>query len=121
MRTAKTNIKIRNNGTPLGTVFDTLDLVSGISATDSGSGVAAVTAAGGAAGSNVATEVLTPTTSGANITLDLTALAHTFVAIEVVFRNGQATTPVSDWSRSGNTITVTGADNTEKFQVQYTY
>lgn len=120
-RTAKTNLKIQNAGVLLGSAFDTLNLISGISAVDSGGNVAGVTAAGGAGGTNIATETLTATASGANITLDLTALAHTFVAIEVIFRNGPATTPVTDWSRSSNTVTVFNADPSEIFQVQYTY
>lgn len=119
-RTAKTQIKIRNNGTPLGTSFDTIDLVSGITASDEGSGIVGFTGSGGS-GSNIATERVTPVASGSNITLDLTTLSHVFVAIEVVFRNGPATTPTQDWTRSGNTITVFNADNTEIFQVQYTY
>lgn len=119
-RTAQTNIKIRNNGVPLTVgAFSILDLITGISATDAGGSVAAVSAAGG--GSNIATEVVTAVQSGGNITLDLTTLAHTFVAIEVVFRNGQGITPVTSWSRSGNTITVLNADASEVFMVQYTY
>lgn len=121
-RTAQTNLKIKNAGVALTAgAFTTLDLLSGISAVDSGGGIAGVTAAAGVAGTNIATETITPVTSGANVTLDLTTLSHTFVAIEVVFRNGQAATPVTDWSRSSNTITVVNADNTEIFQIQYTY
>lgn len=121
-RTAQTNLKIRNNGVALTAgVFTTIDLTGSVSASDAGGGVATVNGSGGGVGANVATEIVTAVTSGANITLDLTTLTHTFVAIEVVFRNGQATTPVADWSRSGNTITVTGAYSSEVFQVQYTY
>lgn len=118
-RTAASGIKIRNNGVALTTgAFAIFDLVSGISASDSGGGVAGFTSSA-AAGQNIATETLTATTSGANITLDLTTLSHTFVAIEVVFRNGQALTPTADWSRSSNTITVTGATSSDVYQIQY--
>lgn len=119
-RTAQTNLKIRNSGTPLTTgAFTTINLLGSLSAADAGAGVADVTGSGG--GASVATEVLTAVQSGADITLDLTALAHTFVAIEVVFRNGQGVTPVTGWSRTANTITVFNADPTEIFMVQYTY
>ena len=122
MRTAQTNLRLRNNGTPLTAgAFTTLDLVSGISATDAGSAVAAVTASGGGAGTNVATEVCAATQSGANITLDLTTLSHTVVAVEIIFRNGQNVTPVSGWSLSGSTVTVVNADAGDAYQVQYTY
>lgn len=120
MRTAKTTLKIQNAGVLLGSSFDTLNLISGVSAVDSGNGVAGVTGSA-ASGANVAVDRVTPVTSGSNITLDLTTLSHTFVAIEIVFRNGPATTPTQDWTRSGNTITVFNADNTEIFQVQYTW
>ena len=121
MRTAQTNIKLRNNGTPLTAgAFTTLDLLTGLSAVDSGGGVAGVSGTA-SAGSNIATERVTPVTSGSDITLDLTTLSHPYVAIEVVFRNGPATTPTLDWTLSGSTITVFNADNTEIFQVQYTF
>lgn len=121
-RTAQTNLKIRNNGVALTTgAFTTIDLTGSLSATDEGGGIANVTGTGGGSGTNIATEAVSGVTSGANITLDLTTLSHVFVAIEVVFRNGQATTPVTDWSRSGNTITVFSATSGEVYQVQYTY
>lgn len=120
-RTAQTNIKLRNTGTPLGSGgFTTLDLLGNISAVDAGNGIASVTGST-SAGGNISTEVLTATQSGSDITLDLTTLAHTFVTIEVVFRNGQATTPTTSWTRSGNTITVFNADSTEVFQIQYSW
>ncbi len=120
-RTAQTNLKLKNAGVPLTTgAFTTLDLQSPLVATDAGGGTASV-AGGSSGGANIATEVVTAVTSGANITLDLTTLAHTFVTIEVVFRGGQNITPISSWSISGNTITVFQADSTEVFQVQYTY
>lgn len=121
-RTAQTNLKLQNSGTPLTTGgFGTLNLRNNISASDGGSGVAIVDATGGASGTNITVETVTAVQSGANITLDLTTLAHTFVAIEVVFRNGQAATPTTDWTRSTNTITVTNANASEVFQIQYTY
>lgn len=115
-------LKIRNNGTALTTGgFTTLDLTSNISASDEGGGVANVAATGGATGTNITVEVVTAVTSGANVTIDLTTLLHTFSAIEVVFRNGQALTPTTDWSRTSNTITITDAASTEVYQIQYTY
>lgn len=110
-RTAQLSIKIRNNGTPLGTVgFSTIDLTGSLSGSDEGNGVVNVVGSGGGAGSNVATEAIAATQSGANITLDLTTLAHTFVAVEVVWRNGQALTPISSWSIVGSVVTVLNAD-----------
>ena len=119
-RTGFATIRIRNNGTPLGVVgFSTIDLTGSLSATDAGNSVATVTSAGG--GTNVATEVVTAVQSGANITLDLTALAHVFVAVEVVWRNGQALTPISSWSLTANTVTVVNADAGDVYLIQYTY
>ncbi len=76
----------------------------------------------------LATEALTGTQSGGNVTLDLTQLAHTFSAILLVTRQGQIVTPgtnpgdgSSRWSRSSNTITIYNADAAESFLVQYTY
>jgi hypothetical protein len=119
-RTAQTNLRIQNNGTPLTTgAFTTIDLKTGLSGADEGNNVASITGST-IAGSNLAVDTVSAVTSGANITLDLTTLSHTFVAIEIVFRNGQATS-ATDWSRVGNTITVTDAVSSEIFQVQYTY
>lgn len=119
-RTGEPSIKILNGGTLLG-YFNAIDLNGTLTGTDEGGGVLDLTGSGGGTGTNIATQVVTPTQSAANITLDLTTLSHTFVAIEVVFRNGQNITPVSSWSRTGNTITVFNADASETFQVQYTY
>lgn len=120
-RTAETTIRFQNNGTPVLGGFNTIDLVSGITATDGGNGVIDLVGSGGGSGASVATEIVTAVQSGSDITLDLTTLSHVFVAIEVVFRNGANITPGASWSRSGNTITVFNADSTEVFQVQYTY
>lgn len=120
-RTAQAALKLRNNGVALGTSgFGTFDLTGSLSAVDAGGGVATVTGSG-SAGSNIATEVLAGTQAGADVTLDLTGLAHTFVAVEVVFRNGQALKPTTDWSLSGSTITIVNADVTDTYMVQYTY
>lgn len=121
-RTSQLSLKIKNGGVALGTGgFNTIDLLGTIVGADEGNGSVSFTASGGGTGANIATEPLTPTTSGSNITLDLTGLSHTFIAIEVVFRNGQALTPTTEWTRSSNIITVTGATNSDLFQVQYTY
>lgn len=77
-----------------------------------------------ATGSSVATEKLTPTTSGDNITLDLTGLANTFSTIQWVAKNGQildSADATFGWSRVANTITVLTAANTDIFLVHYTY
>ena len=121
-RTGLATIKIRNNGTPLGVVgFSTIDLTGILSAVDAGDSVATVTGAGGGAGTNVATQTLVATQSGADITLDLTTLTHVFVAVEVVWRNGQALTPISSWSLVGSTVTVVNAAAGDAYLVQYTY
>lgn len=121
-RTSEPNIKIRNNGTPLGTgAFNTIDLTGTLSATDEGNGIVNITGTGGGAGTNVATEVVAGVTSGSNVTLDLTTLSHTFITIELVTASGQVLTPTTDWTRSGNTITVLGASSAQAYQVQYTY
>lgn len=121
-RTAQLSLKIKNGGVALGTGgFNTIDLIGSIVGADEGNGSVSFTATGGGTGSNIDTQILTPTTSGSNITLDLTALPHSFIAIEVVFRNGQGLTPTTEWTRSGNTITVTNATTADVFQVQYTY
>lgn len=115
-------LKIKNNGTLLGAgSFTTLDLLTNLSAVDSGAGIAGMSATGGATGTNIATEVVIAVTSGSNVTIDLTTLSHTFVVIEMVFRNGQNLTPTTDWTRSSNTITVTDAVSSDVYQVQYTY
>ncbi len=121
-RTAQVAISIRNNGTPLGSLgFSVIDLTGILSATDEGGGVANVTGSGGASGTNVATQTTAGTQSGTSVTLDLTTLSHSFVAVEVVWRNGQALTPIANWSLVGNTITVTNADAGDVFLIQYTY
>jgi uncharacterized membrane protein YeaQ/YmgE (transglycosylase-associated protein family) len=119
-RTGETNIKIRNNGVQLGNAFNTIDLLAGIVGADVGSGVVSFTGAT-ITGSNVATDVVAAATSGADVTLDLTTLSHAFVAVEVVFRNGQALVPTSDWTLLGSVITVTNAVATDQYMVQYTW
>ena len=121
-RTGVALVKIRNNGTPLGVIgFSTIDLTGILSAIDAGDSVATMTGTGGGTGTNVATEVVTAVQSGTDITLNLAALAHTFVAVEVIFRNGQALTPIYSWSLVGSTVTVVNADAGDIYLVQYTY
>lgn len=120
-RTGETSIKIFNAGVALPGAFNAIDLNGTLVGTDEGNGVVDINGSGGGAGTNVATQVVTAVQSGSNITLDLTTLSNVFVAIEVVFRNGQAITPTTSWSRTGNTITVLNADASEVFMVQYTY
>lgn len=120
-RTAQIAIKIRNNGVPLGSIgFTTIDLTGTLSGSDEGSGVVDILGSGGT-GTNVATETVASVQSGNDVTLDLTTLLHPFVAVEVVFRNGQALTPISSWSLVGSQVTVFNADTTDVFLVQYTF
>lgn len=79
-------------------------------------------ALGAAAGANVAFEYVTAVQSGADITLDLTTLAHTFATILGVSRSGPILPTRSDvWARVLNTITYLNADASEVFAVLYTY
>lgn len=121
-RTGEIAILIRNNGTPLGIVgFTTIDLTGSLTGTDEGNGIVGINGSGGGTGSNVDTKVVTAVQSGSNVTIDLTQLPHTVVAVEVVFRNGQGITPIASWSLTGSSITVFNADASEVYMVQYTY
>lgn len=118
-------------GVPIGEDIQTIDLGSGLTAAKSAPGYLLITATGGqGGGANIATEQLTPTQVGNDITLDLTGLTHAFATIQLVFKNGNATVPgvaagadgSSAWSRSGNTVTVYNADaGGDSFLVAYTY
>lgn len=124
-RTALPGVLIQNNGTQLGVSgFTIIDLVSGISATDGGNGVADITVSGGGGGLTYEIDGVTPVTSGSSITLDLTTLAHTFVAILGIYKNGQLLNP-SDatfgWTITGNSATVLNAANTDEFDVEYSH
>lgn len=85
------------------------------------------TVAGLLTGYRPAVERLTPTQSGGNVTLDLTALSNTFTSILGVSRQGAAVTPTLDpnggsaWTRAANTLTVTNAGADEVFLVHYLY
>ncbi len=86
--------------------------------------VGAQSGGGGSGSANIATEELTGTQDGDNITLDLTELTQTWAAIQFVSREGQIKQEgnlVSGWSRSGDIVTVYNADASEFFLVQYTY
>lgn len=121
-RTGVVSIRIRNNGTPLGVLgFTTIDLIGSLTGMDEGNGVVGINGSGGGTGTNVDTKVIAGVQSGANVTLDLTTLPHTFVAVELVMRNGQVIQPVVYWSLIGSTVTVFNADASEVFMVQYTY
>lgn len=129
MRTARTRITIESNGSIVVQNADTLNFLgSGFSgATDDGNGVASLTfTAGGAGGTAIYTESLTPTTSGANITLNLALLAHTFTSIlfptidgKVLGQNNPGDGS-SYWSRSGNTLTIFNAATGSDYLVTYT-
>lgn len=99
---------------------------AGVVVTRVGDGVAIVTVAGGGggSGSNVTREPVAVVQSGANVTIDLTQLDHTYVQIVDVSKNGQILTPTSaefGWSKTGDTITVLNGFDTDEFQVAYTY
>jgi hypothetical protein len=74
-------------------------------------------------GANFATESLTGTQSGNNVTLNLASLSHSFISISFVTRQGQIlnTSLTDGWSRVGNIITITNADANDTFQVSYNY
>ena len=91
---------------------------AGITVDNSNLGYPVITAT--TAGFSTATETLTGTQSGLNVTLDLTGLSHTFTSVMFVTRNGQVINSTA-WSRSTNTITVFNADASEAFQVCYNY
>ena len=69
----------------------------------------------------VKSELLAPTASGANITLNLTQLSTSWSRIIGVYRQGQKLTPesASGWTRSSNTLTVYNATTDEDFIVDY--
>ncbi len=99
-----------------------------VSVTRVGDGVAVVTVTstggGGGGGSSsiaVATDALTGTAVGSDVTLNLASLANTPLTVLAISREGQVLTPVSDWSVSGGVVTVTNADATDTFLVTYTY
>jgi hypothetical protein len=73
------------------------------------------------ASANIATEIVSATQSGVDVTINLTSLSHTLSAIQIVFRNGQGLTPTSDYSITGNTLTIFSANAAEIFMIQYTY
>ena len=77
----------------------------------------------GGGGSAMKTEHLSPTLSGANITLNLSQLSRSWSDIQMVTRQGQVLEreTVNGWTRSGNTITVYNATTDESFQICYTY
>lgn len=103
----------------------------GISSLIAGSGITLVKNSDGSytitasasSGANTAVETLTPTQVGADITLNLTGLSHTFVSILGVTRQGifQNPSTTDGWSRSGNTVTVKNASGSDTYQVMYTY
>lgn len=71
-----------------------------------------------------ASQVLTGTTAGSNVTLNLASLDHAFVSIVFISRNGQVLTPGDTddgYTVSGATATVYDAASDEKFVVCYTY
>lgn len=124
-RTSETNLKIRNNGVPLGTgSFNTIDLAGTVSASDEGGGVVLVTGTGGGSGSNFDIQPVTPVASSNNVTLDLTTLPHVFTAIKGITKNGQLLTAgdaTFGWSVAGNTATVLNAGVSDQFEVEYNY
>lgn len=127
-RSGGQHIVFRNNGGVEMQDIQTIDFGSGLTIARSAPGYLLVTAAGGS-GANIATDDVAATTSGANVTIDLTTLSHSFVAIQLVFRNGQALPPVasapadgsSGYKIVGTTLTVYNATNTDDYLVSYTY
>lgn len=86
-----------------------------------GDGSIRVDALGGASGTNLLTEEIAGTQSGANVTLDLTTLSQVYTALQFVTRQGQILS-ATDYSLSGDVITIFNADAaSEKYSVQVTY
>lgn len=82
------------------------------------------TPSGSGGGVNVATEKVTATQSGNNVTINLLSLAHTLIGLLFVTRQGQIKTPLDTtygYTVSGNTVTVYNADASEDFLISYTY
>lgn len=66
-------------------------------------------------------EQISGSQSGTSVQLNTNSLAHTYISILGVFRQGQLLDPSNDWSQVSNIITVPNADAGEVFQIQYTY
>lgn len=97
-----------------------------LSVVRAGDGVAIVTGTGGSGGgANVSTEKLTPTDNGdGTVNLDLTGLAHTFLTVQWISKNGQILDPSDTdfgWSTASTHATVKSAAVTDIFMVAYTY
>lgn len=117
--------KVMDEGVTIVNPANSFDFVGGgVTATAPATDQAQISIPGAAAGSNSAVEKLTGTQSGTSVTLDLTGLANTFVAIRAIFKDGQALTPGDTqfgWTRVTNTITILNADAGQAFLVDYTY
>jgi len=114
--------KFYDDGVKLADFITEINFGSGLS-TSLSNGRLTITSVGGS-GANVATEKLTPTVSGADITLDLSSLSQTFDTIQWVAKNGQildSSDATFGWSRVTTTITVLNATTTDIFLVHYTY
>lgn len=101
---------------------DTVVAGTGVTITNTVNGNKQISVA--SSGSSTAQEKLTPTQSGSNVTLNLSLLTHTFVAILGVYKNGQLLDQNDaqfGWSRATNTITVLNGFDTDVYYVQYTY
>lgn len=95
---------------------------TGITITTNNIGRKIISATGSGSGANVATEELTATQVGNNVTLNLTQLANTYISIQFISKDGQIVTPgLTGWTQSGDTITVFNASADQDYLVNYTF
>ena len=123
-------IQVLVNGVNIGQDIKRVNFVgTGVTAQREGDGNAAVTIVGSGGGVNISTEAVTAVTSGNDVTIDLTQLAHTLVGLQFISRNGQIQPPVasspadgsSGYNISGSAATVYNAASGETFLICYTY
>lgn len=67
-----------------------------------------------------ATQFLVPATSGSDITIDLGDLDYDYVTILFIDRNGQGLTPGTDYSQTGDIVTIFNGYSTDSIMVAYT-
>lgn len=121
-RTAKKKIGIYDHGVLLTADADSIDFEgAGVVSSIFNNAVTESISGGGSGGSSIATEKLSGTQSGNNVTLNLASLAHSFTGVLLVMRNGQGLTPLTSWSISGSTVTILNAFAGDDYLVQYTY
>jgi len=102
----------------------TMSAGSNITLVPKADGTVEINASGGASGTNVATQYsLTAVQSGADVTIDLTQLTNyaTFSDLILVMRNNIPQTETINFTFVDPIITITNADSSEVYSVQYAY